>query len=370
MNWDQVEGKWDQFTGKLRQQWGKLTDDDFEQIKGKRDELVGRLKERYGLEKEKAELEIDRWMKTLAVALALGAAVLVSSPAFAADAPPDAWLTTKAKIGVLTATGTGGTDINVDTVRGKVTLHGTVATEGEKDAAEKAAREVDGVVEVRNLLQVVKAKDKRATDANDENVREAIVAKFKADSALEKSDIKVQSVNDGTVLLAGEAPDLLAHLRAVEIARNVPGVVKVASEIESPDASGDAEVWKTLEAEPKSDVSMTDKAKGLAAGAVSGTKDMASKVGDKTKSAWSSVSGSTKDAYLTSAVKTRLLADDDTPGTDINVDTEDGVVTLWGTVDSAKAKKAAESEAKKVSGVKSVRNKLEVSDSRGAAAQD
>ena len=65
MNWDQVEGKWDNFKGKVREKWGKLTDDDLDVVKGKRDQLLGRLKERYGMEKERAESELDDFLKTL-----------------------------------------------------------------------------------------------------------------------------------------------------------------------------------------------------------------------------------------------------------------------------------------------------------------
>jgi len=47
--------------------------------------------------------------------------------------------------------------------------------------------------------------------------------------------------------------------------------------------------------------------------------------------------------------------------TGINVDTDNGgVVTLKGKVDSADMKKRAEQVAKKVSGVKSVKNELQV----------
>ena len=63
MNWDQIEGNWTKAKGKLRQQWGKLTDDDIDVINGKREELAGRLQERYGYQKEKAQEEIDNWMK-------------------------------------------------------------------------------------------------------------------------------------------------------------------------------------------------------------------------------------------------------------------------------------------------------------------
>jgi uncharacterized protein YjbJ (UPF0337 family) len=63
MNWDQIQGNWTKAKGKLRQQWGKLTDDDLTLIDGKREELAGRLQERYGYQKERAEQEIDNWMK-------------------------------------------------------------------------------------------------------------------------------------------------------------------------------------------------------------------------------------------------------------------------------------------------------------------
>ena len=65
MNWQQVEGKWDRFKGKVREKWGKLTDDDIDVIAGKRDQLLGRLKERYGMEKDRAEKEVDTFLNGL-----------------------------------------------------------------------------------------------------------------------------------------------------------------------------------------------------------------------------------------------------------------------------------------------------------------
>jgi uncharacterized protein YjbJ (UPF0337 family) len=65
MNWDQVKGNWKQLTGKLKQKWGKLTDDDLTLIGGKRDEFVGKLQERYGIEKDKAEAQLDEFTRSL-----------------------------------------------------------------------------------------------------------------------------------------------------------------------------------------------------------------------------------------------------------------------------------------------------------------
>lgn len=60
------------------------------------------------------------------------------------------------------------------------------------------------------------------------------------------------------------------------------------------------------------------------------------------------------DATITAKVKTKLLANDNISGTDIDVDTENNVVSLTGTVGSAVQKQLAEYIAKNTSGVKSV----------------
>jgi uncharacterized protein YjbJ (UPF0337 family) len=65
MNWDQIAGNWMQFKGKIKEKWGKLTDDDLTTIAGKRDQLTGLLHQRYGLEKDKAEAELDKFLHAL-----------------------------------------------------------------------------------------------------------------------------------------------------------------------------------------------------------------------------------------------------------------------------------------------------------------
>jgi uncharacterized protein YjbJ (UPF0337 family) len=65
MNWDQIKGDWKQVQGKVKAQWGKLTDDDLQVIDGKRDELAGKLQHHYGIAKEKAESDLDNFIKGL-----------------------------------------------------------------------------------------------------------------------------------------------------------------------------------------------------------------------------------------------------------------------------------------------------------------
>ena len=67
-----------------------------------------------------------------------------------------------------------------------------------------------------------------------------------------------------------------------------------------------------------------------------------------------------KNAGLTGRVKTALANDVGLKTLIINVDSDDGMVTLRGSVDSADTKTRAEQVAKKVDGVKSVKNELRV----------
>ena len=65
MNKDVLEGQWKELKGKVKAKWAKLTDDDLDYISGKSDQLKGTLQKRYGYEKDKAEKEVDSFLKTL-----------------------------------------------------------------------------------------------------------------------------------------------------------------------------------------------------------------------------------------------------------------------------------------------------------------
>ena len=73
------------------------------------------------------------------------------------------------------------------------------------------------------------------------------------------------------------------------------------------------------------------------------------------------VSSTASNATLTTKVKTALASDAGAKTmTNIDVDSNNGVVTLKGKVESADMKKKAAAIAKKVEGVKSVKNELKV----------
>ncbi len=238
---------------------------------------------------------------------------------------PDAWVTTKVKMSLLTSEGLAATHVHVDTTDGRVTLHGSVPTAADRTRAEETAAKTEGVTKVRNLLQVVAPKHEEQVSASDDDIQTRVAAALKADPALADSSIQVKSVNRGVALLAGKAETLSDAYRAVDDTVAVPGVRRVASEIESPDTLGDAEIWR----DGPYDAETYDKS-------------------------------AARDTWTTTAAKMRLIANSETPGFDINVDTNGGVVTLFGVVASAQAKQAAEAEVHKVDGVRSVINDLQV----------
>lgn len=244
---------------------------------------------------------------------------------------PDPWITTKTKIALLTADDVSGMSVNVDTVNGRVTLHGKVETAGEKVRAEEIAKRIEGVTQVRNLLQVVPDTKKKATKHEDTAISKSVKAALESDAALQDSKINVASVNKGVVLLGGTASSLSAHLRAIRVAARVDGVHRVASEVKSPDMLADREIRQDEQTAQKPPVS-TDRGIGT----------------------------TFSDMWISTAAKVRLMADGETPAMDINVDTENGVVTLFGIVPTKEAKAAAEADVRKVDGVKQVDNALQV----------
>jgi osmotically-inducible protein OsmY len=273
------------------------------------------------------------WIKSSVLAVVLGAALVAQVGA----ATPDAWITTKAKLALLTTEGVSGTAIHVDTVLGRVTLHGKVPSSGEKAQAESVTQKIEGVQGVRNLLQVVAPQHIQAVQVADDALKARIEKALQADPSLRDSRISVQSVNKGVVLLTGTAKTLSAHLRAVEVVAGMPGVQRVASEVQSPDTLADAEIWRAATPQPP-----TTKGYGVGEAA--------------------------SDMWITSATKMRLLADPRTPALDINVDTRAGIVTLFGIVPTQDAKAAAGDDARKVSGVTRVVNELQVVASAKQAA--
>jgi osmotically-inducible protein OsmY len=96
------------------------------------------------------------------------------------------------------------------------------------------------------------------------------------------------------------------------------------------------------------------------------TAQSTQQVKDQTVSAAQTTGATAADFDITTAVKTKLLADKTVGGSNINVDTTDGVVTLSGPVDSAAEKAQAIKLASRTHGVKRVVSKLTIDNKTGS----
>lgn len=170
-------------------------------------------------------------MKSLLSVVMLSSMVLAGSAMSAEAQTGDAWITMKTKIALLTADNVRSIGLNVDTADGVVTLHGKVASDAEKQKATTVAKGIEGVKEVKNLLQVVPDTARGQVEAKDDAIEAQIEKAFEADAVVSQSDIAIASVNKGVVLLQGEAASLAAELKAVELAHAATGVKRVVSEI-------------------------------------------------------------------------------------------------------------------------------------------
>jgi hyperosmotically inducible protein len=113
-------------------------------------------------------------MKKIAVAALVGGMAVASAEVVRADVK-DSWITTNATIVLLTTDGFRVKGATVDTIDGKVTIHGSVATDVDRTKAEQTVLKVDGVKSVANLLQVVPGNKKDMVAAvSDSDVKERV----------------------------------------------------------------------------------------------------------------------------------------------------------------------------------------------------
>ena len=288
---------------------------------------------------------LKKFLKSVAPTALLALSLVAMSSSASAKEVNDNWITMKTKMSLLTATGLDGTQVNVDTIRGRITLHGRIESAAQEQRAIEIARGIEGVTDVRSLLQIVREPHREAVRASDKAILRNVRAALRADPSLADSSIRVQSVSKGVVLLNGSADSLSDHRRALQIARSSAGVVAVASEIQSPNQLADREIWLDRDAPATSTTAANAHAKAHEKTKAKGTQKSSSPVSDM---------------WITSAVKLRLLGNSDTPASDINVDTTEGVVTLFGIVPTEQSKVAAGKEAELVTDVRRVVNALQV----------
>jgi len=179
----------------------------------------------------------------------------------------------------------------------------------------------------------------------DSTLDERIEQRIGKDPSLKKHDIKV-SVDSGVATLTGTVQSQAERRKATQLA-TITGVTRVDNQI-------------VVDPTTKGTSGTIEKTKEGAKKVGEKTKEGAEKVGEKTKEGLSKTGEVITDAWITSRVHSKFVGEDLLKGSDINVDTNDHIVTLKGTVMSAAARARAVAEAKEVEGVHRVIDQLTI----------
>jgi osmotically-inducible protein OsmY len=202
-------------------------------------------------------------------------------------------------------------EINVLVEDGVVTLTGTVESWAEKRLAEDVAKTVKGIVKIQNNLSI-----DYKTDRNDFEIRKDIVHQLKSSVWIDDGLIRVH-VKDGRVKLSG-AVGSAAEKRRVTGRAWVSGV-------ESVDNSELKVEWWARDSMQREEKYQTR-----------------------------------SDEEIRKAIEEAFLYDPRVYAFAPHIDMNNGVVTLTGTVENLRAKKAAAQDARNTIGVVYVKNHLKV----------
>jgi len=194
-----------------------------------------------------------------------------------------------------------------------------------------------------------------ACSQSDAGITTAVKSKMAADDTVKASEINVDTHNH-VVTLNGTVGSNAERERAVMIARNTNGVNSVIDDLRV----GPVATSGSADRDADRDRDYSESAKQTARDAKEKTETTAHDAKVKSEQAADKTGEVLSDAAITSAVKTKFLAEPGVPGTSINVDTNNHVVTLTGTVKSKAEAAKAMAIARDTKGVKRVVNHLKV----------
>lgn len=244
-------------------------------------------------------------------------------------AASDAWIQTRIVTAYTLSEHLNPFDIQVKVTEGAVVLTGEVETDIERDLAGQIARGADGVKSVRNDIAVAPDSDTEREPSSfyravsDATTTARVKTNLLWNEHVAGRDIRVSTEN-GIVRLEGTVASDAERDLAVQLARNTGGVESVRNEI----AVRDME---------KTDASMMDKA----------TRTIG-------------------DTVLTGRVKTVLMASKGMEGAEVEVRTEEGVVTLTGAVTSREQAAHVVRVVDNVESVREVVSELKIAESKVA----
>jgi hyperosmotically inducible protein len=177
-------------------------------------------------------------------------------------------------------------------------------------------------------------------------------------AGVERYSRRTLAVAAGAILLAAAcATDRSAHERATDATITAKVKSRLAGD---PDVPANAIDVDTRNGEVRLSGIVESERERAEAEAVARATEGVTRVINDIRVGERSVGQTVGDAAVTTRVKARLAADPDVDATDIDVDTDQGVVTLSGAVDNEKERSEALDLARNTPGVKGVRDRLTV----------
>jgi len=218
-------------------------------------------------------------------------------------------------------------DLEVVVKGDKAILTGKVEGEVNKDLASEIALGVKGIKDVENKITVDENYEASKKDDKDRSFGEVvddatITASIKSKLLWSKFAEGLSTNVDteaGKVTLKGTADTEVNKELAERLAMNTKGVSSVDNQLK--------------------------------------VKNEKASLADKTKSSMSSAGQAISDTWITTKVKSSLMYSSNVNGSQISVDTKNGIVTLSGTVNSGAERELAIEIAENVRGTKSVKAK-------------
>lgn len=275
--------------------------------------------------------------------------------------------------------------IDINTTEGIVSLTGTVNNLRAKERVERIAETVRGVRSVVNRIEV-----QPPVKQSGETLSRAVSEALAYDVATEAIEIRVEADDKGKVTLTGVVDSWQEHQLATNVAKGVSGVTAVDNRIdivakaERPDSEIRPEIEQRLRTDVLVDANFVDVSVDDGRVSLSGyvgsaaekrraewdawvTGVQAVDVAQLEVRDWAEASGRrdarytpASDQEIHQAIRDAFLYDPRVAGFDIEVQVDDGMVTLRGLVSSMAAKRAAERDARNTAGVIAVDSLIKV----------
>lgn len=150
----------------------------------------------------------------------------------------DAWLASRGRFAILQSSGAAAAAVSVVAYHGNIILEGEVLDSAVRDGAERAVSALPGVIGVANHVRV--RGELRLRPCGDAEIRAALSTRLRHARSLRGSIIRIASVYDGVVTLAGTARSAYACAVAFELTIHVPGVRRVVNDVALASTTGAA----------------------------------------------------------------------------------------------------------------------------------